>query len=791
MNIKKIDLFYYYEFYSSSLIRIIRLLILFGVAALLIFLKDQVVVVRILLFVYTWFLVNEVFIYFKIDSSKPSETASEVSGHPEKAMLFSARKSISHRNPNEIIKKLMQEKEVEFLMDKLGRYTLKEVNFDKQELLVRSLELTKIVQGLYISPADVFAAFLLLTEIKTQILLQKELTENDLYEILIWTRQKFQSDKKQEHHLHFSGYGVFDFFIYGWNTMLKEYSIDLTYAAVSKNDAAIVGREKEFSEMVGILCKNSVNNVLIVGEPGVGKSSLVKRLAVEAYKNTKFVLYNVTVYEILVDRLLSGFQSAGDLEQRLGLLFAEAFHTGNAILFIQNIENIFGGGGFGFDMSGTLFEYLKNRNIQIIGTTTPGSYKSVIEKKQSILSLFESIRIEEPDRKELLEMLVSHVDELEKEYGVKVSYKAIHEVIELSTSYLPDAFLPGKAVNLLQDAASSVRLSGKNIIEREDVTRIVEAQTNIVLERPDTDEKKVLLNLEDELHKRVIGQEEAITAVAKSIRRLRSGFSNNKRPISVFLFLGPTGVGKTETAKALAKQYFGDESAMIRLDMSEFQSEVEAERLLGGEVGADISKNSLTEEVRLHPFSLILLDEFEKAYPSILDVFLQVFEDGRLTDNSGKTASFKNTIIIATSNAGSETIRELIHEGKDPSSMKDALVEGLLRQGVFKPELLNRFDDVIIFKPLTVIEAEKVAVLILSEALKTLENDQIYISSDDSVLTKIVNESYDEEAGARNMRRYVGSTVEDFISRLILEDKLTKGTHTTLSVDQNGQFVLK
>ena len=788
---KKIDFFYYYEFYSSSLIRIIRFLILFGVALLLIFLKDQVVVFRVLLFIYTWFLVNEIFIYFKINSSKPAETVDQVSGHPEKAILFSARKIISNKDSNEILRKLVQEKEVEFLIDKLGGYKLEIVNFDKQQLLVRALELAKIVQGTYISSADIFAAFLLISEKETKTLLDKELTENDLYEILMWTRQKFQPDKKEEHHLHFTGYGVFDFFIYGWNTMLKEYSIDLTYSAVSENETMIVGREKEFGELVGILCKNSVNNVLIVGEPGVGKSSLVKRLANEAYKNTKFVLHNVTVYEILVDRLLSGLQSAGDLEERLGFLFAEASHTGNAILFIQNIENIFGGGGFGFDLSGTLFDYLKNKNIQIIGTTTPFSYKQVIEKKQSILSLFESIRMDEPDRKELLEILISHVDQLEKEYGVTVSYKAIHEVIELSTNYLPDAFLPGKAINLLQDAASAVRLSGKNIIERDDVIKIVEGQTNIVLERPDTDEKKVLLSLEDELHKRVIGQDEAITAVAKSIRRLRSGFSNNKRPISVFLFLGPTGVGKTETAKALAREYFGDENAMIRLDMSEFQSAIEAERLLGGEVGADISKNSLTEEVRLHPFSLILLDEFEKAYPSILDVFLQVFEDGRLTDNSGKTASFKNTIIIATSNAGSEAIREMMHAGKQPDEFKDVIIEGILRSGMFKPELLNRFDDVIIFKPLTVIEAKKVAALILAEALKSLEDDQIYIFSDDSVLTKIVNESYDEEAGARNMRRYIGGTVEDFISKLILEDKITKGAHMMLSVGGDNQFLLK
>ncbi len=311
------------------------------------------------------------------------------------------------------------------------------------------------------------------------------------------------------------------------------------------------------------------------------------------------------------------------------------------------------------------------------------------------------------------------------------------------------------------------------------------------LAKPNTDEKKVLLSLEDDMHKRVIGQDEAITAVAKSIRRLRSGFTQHKRPISVFLFLGPTGVGKTETAKALSSLYFGDEANMIRLDMSEYQTQNEVERLLGGIPGGEEIENSLPEQVRLHPFSLILLDEFEKAHPHILDIFLQVFEDGRLTDNQGKTVSFKNTIIIATSNAGSEEIREMIGAGKTSADIKNVLVEDLLKSGQFKPELLNRFDDVIIFKPLTIEEASQIAKLILAEALKSLEDDQIFVSFDDKVVDKVVKESFDQEAGARNMRRYVGSSVEDYISKLILEDKLVNGAHVTLSVDESGEYKLQ
>lgn len=787
----KTNYFSYYAFYNNTSIRILRILVLIGLTCLVYFFRDQFLAFRFLLFIYTAYLVNEIFIRFGVNCAFPTQTVAS-SANPKDSLLFSVRKVFMGRK--DIVGGLIHlshKNDVAFLIGKIGGYNFVPVEIDEAVLYKKALELSQQANGSYITGADIFTAFLVLSEPSTHALQDRELTENDVFEILLWAREKFQTDVKKQHRLHFTGYGVFDFFVYGWNTMLKEYSFDITYSVVGKNAIPIVGREKEFEALVSILSKNSVNNAIIIGESGVGKSSLVLRLALEAYRDTRFILHNMTVYELLVDRVLAGVQNAGELEERLGLLFAEVGHIGNAVLFIQNIENIFGAGGYGFDMSGVLFEYLKNGNIQVIGSTTPAFYKTVIQKKSSILTLFEEIRLEEPDRPTLLKMIVAHVDKTEEEYHIAVSYQAIHETIELSSSFLPDEFLPGKAINLLQDAASRVRLEGRGIVEKEDVTKIVQDKTHIVLEKPTIDEKKVLLSLEDDLHKRVIGQNEAVGAVSQSIRRLRSGFSQHKRPISVFLFLGPTGVGKTETAKALAALYFGSEDAMIRLDMSEYQTQNEVERLLGGLPGGVELESSLPEEVRLHPFSLILLDEFEKAHPHILDIFLQVFEDGRLTDNQGKTVSFKNTIIIATSNAGSEEIRELIHAGKTNAVMKEILVEGLLKEGVFKPELLNRFDDVIVFKPLTVAEAGQIAKLILAESLKTLEDEQIYISYDEKAIQKIVNESYDQEAGARNMRRYVGSTVEDFISKLILEDKLIKGAKVTLSVDESNNFILQ
>lgn len=788
---KSLDYYPIYAFYNNIFIRFFRFLILIVLTSVLFIYREQSSVLQPFLFIYTYYLVNEIFIHFRLNKTFPRNKVTDENVTPENTLLFHTRRLFSEQNIHEGLKKILTSRDVEFFIEKIGGYTLSQTDVDREGLLQRALILAQNAKGVYIYAVDIFASFLLLTEPETHILQDKELTENDLLEILMWSREKFKQDVRQDFKLHFTGFGVFDFFIYGWNTQLKEYSFDLTQSVIGKHATPIVGREEEFNQMLGILSKNSINNILIIGNPGVGKSSLVARLALEAYRDTRFPLHNVMVYELMVDRLLAGVQSAGELEERLGLLLSEVEHIGNVILFIQNLENIFGAGGFGFDMSGILFSYLKNGRIQIIGTTTPELYKSVVEKKSSIMNLFETIRLEEPDRKDVLRMLAAHLDAIESEYYVEISYKAVHDAIELSSSFMPDTYLPGKAITLLQDVSSRVRLEGRSTVEKEDVTRYVQEKTHIVLEKPTTDEKKVLLSLEDDLHKRVIGQNEAITAVSKAIRRLRSGFSQHKRPISVFLFLGPTGVGKTETAKALSSLYFGDEGNMIRLDMSEYQTQNEVERLLGGIPGGGEIENSLPEQVKLHPFSLILLDEFEKAHPHILDIFLQVFEDGRLTDNQGRTVSFNNTIIIATSNAGSEELREMVKEGKNDENLKNTLIEGLLRSGQYKPELLNRFDDVIVFKPLTVSEAGEIARLILKESFKTLEDDQIFISFDDKVVEKVVKESFDQESGARNMRRYVGSTVEDFISKLILEDKLIKGAHVILSVDANNDFMLQ
>lgn len=780
-----------YRFYNSAVMRVFRLIVLFGLGVLLIISYELVLSFVVVLWIYTLFLINEIFIFCKVNKMYPQVLVSENKGNALDSTLFNVRWVFHKNNAREIILGLEKKQDLLFLIHRMGGYTYTDTQVDLSSVFLKSLEVVQRVQGNYITSADIFVSFLLVTEQETHLLDSLELTQNDLVEILVWTRERYKLDIKNNFKFHFTGYGVFDFFIYGWDTLTRQYSFDVTYSVIAGKGAEIKSRDKEFKQMVSVLSKRTNNNVLLVGEPGVGKSSLVKKFALESYRDSRFILAHKKVYEILADRLLAGSQSSGELEERLDLLLAELEHSGNVIIFIQNIENIFGGGGFGIDMSGVLFQYLKNGRITIIGTTTPGFYKTVLEKKTSVMNLFETIRVNEPERAELFKLLAGHVDSIEQEFQLTVSYKAIHEAIELSADYMPEKFLPGKAIDLLEDACSRVRLEGRRAVTKEDVMRIIQDETHIILEKPDSDEKKTLLSLEADLHTRVIGQDEAVDAVAKAIRRLRSGFSQHTRPISVFLFLGPTGVGKTEMAKALAATYFGDENSMIRLDMSEYQTQNEVDRLLGGVPGGEEISNSLPEAVRLHPFSLLLLDEFEKAHPHILDIFLSIFEDGRLTDNQGRTVSFKNTIIIATSNSGSELIRESVAGNVTHDVLKQTLVEKLLTSGEYKPELLNRFDDVIVFKPLSTKEATQIAKLLLGHSLKALEHDQIFLSFTDGVSEKIVRESYDSEAGARNMRRYIGATIEDFISKLILEDKLSSGTHATLATDNSGNYIIQ
>jgi ATP-dependent Clp protease ATP-binding subunit ClpC len=741
---------------------------------------------------------NELFIYLKVNKISPPKTVNEVTAHTILDSMYYSTRFIYEmaRNGELLTQKLYNFAENKFLLEKIRiEHSLPSMQVDKAEVLTKAYALVQAIRGSYITPLDLFAAALLLSENKTKILETVEMDEQDFINTYYWARNKYEVEKQSKpFRLNYYGDGSFDFFIYGWNTELRKYARSITSSVLSKkHPPTVVGRAKEYEELLISLSKKGSNNVLFIGEPGTGKTSLIEFLAFNSHLG--HVPQNIThmqIYELYVDRLLAGVTDRGALEERLITIIDEVIHAGNILLVIQNIENIFGAGGFDFDISGMLYQYLKSGDILLIGTTTQTAYKTHIASKDALASIFTTIQLPEPGKTEALFMLFEKIGHIEKEYRCEITYPAVKALIDYSDSYLTDRFLPGKAITLLESIATSHHLQGKNIhITKETVEEFISAQTHILLGEPTKEEKELLLDMENQLKQRVVSQPAAVEAISSAMRRVRSGMKTARRPIAVFLFLGPTGVGKTETAKALASVYFGNDDHMIRLDMSEYQTQDSIPKLLGESVGDEYAENAFTEIVAQNPFSLILLDEFEKAHPQVLNLFLQVFEDGRLTDNKGRTVSFQNTIIIATSNAGSEYIRVHMKNVESQKERSKLLLDEIMKSRIYTPELLNRFDEVVVFNPLTKEALHLIAKQLLAEAFKPLEDKKIVISADDILIQKIVDESYDEQFGARAIRRYITSTVAEFVSQQILQDKVQRGSVVTLSVDSAGEITVR
>ncbi|HRN96028.1 MAG TPA: ATP-dependent Clp protease ATP-binding subunit [Candidatus Levybacteria bacterium] len=791
-------LYTYYKFFNRGIVVLLRYALFFA-SSLVIFLSiSDLQSAKLILIGYVGFLVNELFIHIRLNKMRPRKTVDMVSLDTVEAAMFFRTQSLYDRSANgfALVNKMAHYPENVFLLHKInGNKQVPEVSLSKKDVLVKAYALVKSVKGKYISPLDIFAAYILLAENEKHMLQSGEMDEQDFVNIYYWARNAYKVDEKNAPlKLLFYGDGAFDFFIYGWSTELKKYALNITNTVLSqKHPPRVIGRSSEYEELLVALNKAGSRNVLLVGDPGTGKTSLVEYFAYNSHMgHVPGGVSHMQVYELFIDRLLAGVSERGELEDRLVTVIDEVLHAGNVILLIQNIENIFGAGGFDFDISGVLYKYLKNGGITIIGTTTQTAYKTHIASHEAIATVFTTIQFPEPDPTSALFMLFERIGDIERQYRCEITYSAVKSLIDLSSSYLTDRYLPGKAITLLESIATAHNLHGKNnYITKEKVEEYITSQTHILLGEPTKEEKQLLLHLEDELHKRVVSQPRAVEVIASAMRRVRSGMKTEKRPIAVFLFLGPTGVGKTETAKALAEVYFGNTDHMIRLDMSEYQTQDSLGKLLGESVGSTYSEHAFTEVVSQNPFSLILLDEFEKAHPQILNLFLQVFEDGRLTDNKGRTISFQNTIIIATSNAGSEYIRQHTTQTNDHAAFTKQLLDVVMQAHIYTPELINRFDEVVVFHQLTKESLQAVAKLLLQEALAPLEDKKIFISFDESLVTKVVNDSYDEQFGARSIRRYIASTVSEFVSQQILKDTFTKGSHVTLSVDSNGSITVR
>lgn len=646
----------------------------------------------------------------------------------------------------------------------------------------------------------------------------------------------------------------------GSNATLEKYGMDLTEEAKKGKIDPVIGRETEIERVIQILCRRTKNNPCLIGEPGVGKTAIAEGLAQKiADGNVPDILRDKRLITLNLTGMVAGTKYRGDFEERIKAVIDEVTASQDVILFIDEVHTLIGAGSAegATDAANILKPALARGEFQLIGATTITEYRKNIEKDSALERRFQPVTVAEPTEEDSILILKGLKDKYEAHHKVKITDESIEAAVKLSTRYISDRFLPDKAIDLIDEAASKVRLKGSSVPEElkeleeeianieaekeeaigsqeferaaslrdkeihlkevlrdkknewngknnhnngevteEDIAEIVSQSTGVPVSQLTEAESTRLLRLEDELHERLIGQNEAVTAVAKAIRRGRVGLKDPKRPIGSFIFLGPTGVGKTELCKALAASMFGSEEMMIRLDMSEYMEKHTVSRLVGsppGYVGFE-EGGQLTEKVRRNPYSVVLFDEIEKAHPDVFNMLLQILEDGILTDSQGRRVDFKNTVIIMTSNVGARKLTEKkisfgFGEGSDngQSDVKTAALGEL--KATFRPEFLNRVDDIIVFSKLTQAEIEKIAENMLGNLNKRLKNLNITLKYDASVKTALAEKGFDEVYGARPLRREIQSKIEDALSEKILDGSIKNGDTVNCSYrDGNFEF---
>ena len=748
----------------------------------------------------------EFFYRFHITLGHPAVTTAQVKESTNLADLVSlplAKSLLAHHNwssTQELVTALLTDQKVRFVLGKaditssdLKKYLNPPEKANPGSLLQLAAGLAEKEGQDFIDCLSFLVALFAQSALLQKVLFDKELRQSDLENIIHWSREVYEEDfyslpfwQKPTSSL---GLGLASVWMGGWTLETERYTRDINSEVLQAgHEYFLVGREKEVNQIEQVLIRTGKRNAILLGEPGLGKTTIVYSLA----RNS--ILGQITP-ELSYKRFLeldftsiNASATEGEVEERLKNILVEVSHSGDVVLFVPNIENLAGAlQGGKFDISGLLSQNLKNINLQIIGTSTRSSYHKYIEDKPVFADTFEVVAVSEPNTDQAIRILEGA--KTESKTTVIVTYQAIKKAVELSERYMIDKVLPGKAIDLVDQAAAAIALSGKKLLEAQDIEQVITEKARVPAALATEDEKGKLIKLEETLHQHIVSQDAAISAISQAVRRARTLKRDSKKPIGVFLFLGPTGVGKTETAKALAEVYFGDEARIIRLDMSEFNQENSVYRLIGAPPGLSDYKEGgqLTEAVRANPFSLILLDELEKAHSKILEIFLAIFDEGRITDSSGRPISFTNTIIVATSNAGSEFIREKIKQGQ--TEIKKELIEQLLTEHTFKPEFINRFDDVIVYKPLSPEEVEQVVNFMLAKLKGRLAKQDLAVNFSPQVVSFLAKVGYDPQFGARPLQRAIADQIEAKISQSILEGKLQRGTTATISI-QNEQVVI-
>ncbi len=569
--------------------------------------------------------------------------------------------------------------------------------------------------------------------------------------------------------------------------ILDQYSRDLTELALTGGIDPVVGRGEEILRTVQILSRRTKNNPVLVGEPGVGKTAVAEGLAMQVARgDAPAELSKKRIVSLDVPAMLAGTKYRGDFEERVKAVLKDVKRAGDVILFVDELHTIIGAGSAegAIDAANILKPALGRGEVQIIGATTPEEYRRHIEKDAALERRFQPVRVAEPDREQTLEMLKSLRRGLEEHHKVRISDKALTAAYELSVRYISDRFLPDKAIDLIDEASAGVHVSGRadDLVSASDVAQVVSRWTNIPVTGIDKDESERLKNLEAELKKRIIGQDEAVSAVARAIRRSRVGLKDPARPVGSFLFLGPTGVGKTELCRALAATVYGDEQAMIRLDMSEYMEKHTVSRLIGsppGYVGYE-DGGQLTEKVRRKPWSVVLFDEIEKAHEDVWSILLQIMDDGHLTDSTGRRIDFSNTVIVMTSNVGAKAITDgrprlgfSGGESRAEEEMRSQVMEEL--RSTFRPEFLNRVDEMIVFHRLTEQNMYAITQTMLTTLKARFEKLGLHLIVPEETARWLAAEGYDEKFGARPLRRTVQHSIEDAAAELLLDGRAASG----------------
>ena len=580
--------------------------------------------------------------------------------------------------------------------------------------------------------------------------------------------------------------------------ILDQYSRDLTELAAAGKIDPVVARGSEIRRAVQILARRSKNNPVLVGEPGVGKTAVAEGLALRVARGeAPEELRGKRIVSLDIPAMLAGTKYRGDFEERVKSVLRDVRRAGDVILFVDELHTIIGAGSAegAIDAANILKPALGRGEVQIIGATTPEEYRRHIEKDPALERRFQPVRVAEPGREETLAMLESLRGALEKHHGVSIRGEALTAAYELSVRYIRDRFLPDKAIDLLDEAAAAVHVdrAGKKqapgFVGAADVAKVVSLWTNIPVTGLDRDETERLRTLDARLRERIVGQDEAVEAVARAIRRGRVGLRDPRRPVGSFLFLGPTGVGKTELCRALAQTVYGDEQAMIRLDMSEYMEKHSVSRLIGsppGYVGYE-DGGQLTEQVRRKPWSVVLFDEIEKAHEDVWSILLQIMDDGRLTDSSGRQVDFRNAVIVMTSNVGARLITEdrpALGFGSGlpgQSGVRERVMEEL--RGTFRPEFLNRVDETILFRRLDAGDLLEITRFLVRDLGVRFQKLGLRLNVPEDCLRALARLGTDEKYGARPLRRVVQHGIEDAAAEMLLDGKLRAGDCVTASVE--------